>query len=31
MFNKGINELLASLPDLDGLDEATVYRLLSGA
>jgi len=31
MFNRGINELLASLPDLDGLDEATVYRLLSGA
>jgi len=31
MFNRGINELLRSLPDLGELDDATVYRLLSGA
>ncbi len=31
MFNRGINELLQSLPDFGELDEAAVYRLLSGA
>lgn len=31
MFNKGVSELLESLPDLEDLNEATVYRLLSAA
>lgn len=31
MFNAGIRELLQALPDLEGLDDSTVYRLLSGA
>jgi DEAD/DEAH box helicase len=31
MFNRGVSELLQSLPDWEGLDESTVYRLLSGA
>lgn len=31
MFNRGVNELLQSLPELSGLDDAAIYRLLSGA
>jgi hypothetical protein len=31
MFNRGVGELLQALPDFDGLNEATVYRLLSSA
>jgi hypothetical protein len=31
MFGRGVQELLTTLPRLDGLDAATVRRLLSGA
>jgi len=31
MFNEGVRQLLRSLPQLGGLDDSTVYRLLSGA
>lgn len=31
MFNTGIRELLQALPELEGLEEAAVYRLLSAA
>jgi hypothetical protein len=31
MFNTGIRELLQALPELEGIEESYVYRLLSGA
>lgn len=31
MFNTGVRELLQALPELQGLEEAAVYRLLSAA